>query len=349
MSKFVQVSDLKRIEFGITSKCNAGCPLCARHIANTSTPKSFPYLTQSNLPFSDFEKITNSLGNYTKNINCNFGGTVGDAMVHPDALNFFKLASSIYRKVTCDTNGGVRNKDFWSTLGKLSSQYPIYITFSIDGLKDTNPLYRINTNFDNIIDNAKTFIDAGGKADWKYIVFEHNQHQIDEANTLSKQLGFTKFTTHHSRRFKLPTEKVSYDAYKKKASTVNSLVKQQGFELSPSSVAKETIMPKIDGEIKCKSIEQGYLYVCEMNKLWPCCHFHSETTNAKWYNYWNIVETKYGKNFNSLENTTIEQLLNHEYFTEYLTSSWNDNTIQCYKCPETCTIKGTKFKIEETL
>ena len=38
-------------------------------------------------------------------------------------------------------------------------------------IKDTNP-YRIRTDFDKIMENAKTYINAGGIAEWKYIIFK---------------------------------------------------------------------------------------------------------------------------------------------------------------------------------
>ena len=42
------------------------------------------------------------------------------------------------------------------------------INFSIDGLADTNPTYRVNANWDKVIENVKTFIKAGGPARWDY-------------------------------------------------------------------------------------------------------------------------------------------------------------------------------------
>lgn len=41
--------------------------------------------------------------------------------------------------------------------------------------------------------NAQAFIDAGGYADWDYLIFKHNEHQIDEAIALSKKMGFGNF------------------------------------------------------------------------------------------------------------------------------------------------------------
>jgi hypothetical protein len=51
------------------------------------------------------------------------------------------------------------------------------------------------------MENAQAFIDAGGNARWDYIVFAHNEHQVDEAESLSKKMGFEKFQFKKSARF----------------------------------------------------------------------------------------------------------------------------------------------------
>jgi len=97
-----------------------------------------------------------------------------------------------------NTNGGMRKPEFWAKMGtlfskKLRDHWSWQITFSIDGLADTNHLYRRNVEWDKLVANAKAFIDAGGRAEWDYLIFKHNEHQIDEAKQLSKDMGFYAF------------------------------------------------------------------------------------------------------------------------------------------------------------
>ena len=75
---------------------------------------------------------------------------------------------------------------FWKDLAKIKG---LKVTFNIDGLQDTNHLYRRNVKWDRLIANVEAFISAGGKADWRYLIFKHNEQQIDEAKTLSKNLN----------------------------------------------------------------------------------------------------------------------------------------------------------------
>ena len=44
-------------------------------------------------------------------------------------------------------------------------------------------------------------INAGGKAVWQFIEFEHNYHPTDEAKQVAKNLGFTDFRVKYTARF----------------------------------------------------------------------------------------------------------------------------------------------------
>ena len=118
----------------------------------------------------------------------------------------------------------------------------VAINFAIDGLKDTNHIYRVKTDFDRIIDNAEAFIKAGGNAHWIMIIFDHNQHQIDEANELSKKVGFRSFQTKiSSRGFNLSGKKTHNKI------SVPSDKKYQPSELKHGYIEKP---------VRCKAIYQ---------------------------------------------------------------------------------------------
>ena len=119
-------------------------------------------------------------------------GNFGDIVMNQEAveiIEYFRQHGSNTMRIDISTNGGARNSEFWTRLAQLKVQ----ITFCLDGLEDTHSIYRKNTVYSTVIKNAKTFIDAGGQAIWKFIVFDHNQHQIEEARAVSKQMGFRGF------------------------------------------------------------------------------------------------------------------------------------------------------------
>ena len=51
------------------------------------------------------------------------------------------------------------------------------------------------------MENAEAFISAGGRARWDFIVFKHNQHQVEEAEKLANKMGFKQFRIRKTARF----------------------------------------------------------------------------------------------------------------------------------------------------
>ena len=66
--------------------------------------------------------------------------------------------------------------------------------FGIDGLEDTNHIYRRGVKWERLQDNFREYIKAGGDADWQFIPFSWNKHQLDAARELATKEGFDKFT-----------------------------------------------------------------------------------------------------------------------------------------------------------
>jgi MoaA/NifB/PqqE/SkfB family radical SAM enzyme len=133
-------------------------------------------------------------------------GNYGDPCACKEFVAIYEYVREInpYIGLACNTNGSLRNPAWWSRLGAVMKEEQClgnYCTFSLDGLEDTNHLYRRNTNWKKIMENAKAFIDAGGVAHWDYIVFEHNEHQIDEARQLAIDMGFKNFNIKRTTRW----------------------------------------------------------------------------------------------------------------------------------------------------
>jgi hypothetical protein len=49
--------------------------------------------------------------------------------------------------------------------------------------------------------NVDAFIAAGGNAEWDFLVFRHNEHQVDAARALALGMGFTLFNAKATSRF----------------------------------------------------------------------------------------------------------------------------------------------------
>ena len=134
-------------------------------------------------------------------------GNFGDPCACKEFVDMYEYMREINPNIelACNTNGSLRTQDWWARLGKVITQRPDrtggYCTFSIDGLEDTNHLYRRGTVWKNIMRNAEAFIAAGGEAHWDFIVFEHNEHQVDEARDLAIKMGFKNFNVKRTTRW----------------------------------------------------------------------------------------------------------------------------------------------------
>ena len=210
-------NNVRTLHMETSTVCNAACPMCPR--------ESDPFFDKKNDATSlSLAKVKEIFDNdFIKQLNYMFMcGNYGDPAAAPDCIEIFRHFRSVNNNITLgmNSNGSLRNEKWWSELGSILSKNNDNCYFGIDGLRDTNHIYRVNTNYDKIMKNAKAFIEAGGKAYWKFLVFEHNEHQVEEAKELSKLMGFTGFEpavtirldapnlAHLKNKFKLPKNKV---------------------------------------------------------------------------------------------------------------------------------------------
>jgi MoaA/NifB/PqqE/SkfB family radical SAM enzyme len=181
--------------------CNAACPMCPRE----SDPRFDKKKDAYSLSLEKVKELFDQ--DFIKQLDYMFMcGNYGDPAAAPDCLRIFNHFRDTNDSIILgmNSNGSLRNEKWWGELGSILSRETDNCYFGIDGLRDTNHIYRVNTNYDKIMKNATAFIEAGGKAYWKFLVFEHNEHQIEEARELSKKMGFTGFEPAVSARLDVP-------------------------------------------------------------------------------------------------------------------------------------------------
>ena len=168
--------NVQKLHVEPSSHCNARCPGCPNNLNGYNIDDLFKktHLTA--------ERLSEILSQYPDVRFLLFNGNLGDPMMNPNMLSLVDVAKHVY-ELRINTNGSIGKLDTFERLGSMRN---VGITFSIDGLEDTNHLYRQDVEWDKIMDRVKWFIDAGGKAIWKWVPFRHNKHQLEEAKKLSK-------------------------------------------------------------------------------------------------------------------------------------------------------------------
>lgn len=186
----IDYNKIRRVRIELSTRCNSICPDCPRNLRGVEIldDVSFP-VTQ--LYLDDIKKILPS--DFINQLNIvSIDGNFGDFVTARDALEIVQYIKSCKEtiKIEVSTNASAR-PDIWEPLGSLGQS--VSVSFRLDGLRDTHHLYRQNTDWDLILENAGKFIKAGGHAVWAMIEFDHNQHQVDACRQLSRDLGFHEF------------------------------------------------------------------------------------------------------------------------------------------------------------
>jgi MoaA/NifB/PqqE/SkfB family radical SAM enzyme len=187
--------DLKKINsvhIELSNYCNASCPMCPRFFRNS--PLLRPDLNLSQISIDQFKQFfpKDYLRIFKKFIMC---GTHGDPGMAKDLYEICEYIGSVkYNEVVIHTNGGMKSEDFWFKLGQLFKDKKLWsVIFSIDGLEDTNHLYRRGVDWTKLMNNLTAFIRGGGQVVWEYLIFKHNEHQVEQARQLSIDLGIKEF------------------------------------------------------------------------------------------------------------------------------------------------------------
>jgi MoaA/NifB/PqqE/SkfB family radical SAM enzyme len=188
--------DIQILHLEPTDVCQASCPACSRELDSKFDANKHHHLTvkqiQQSLSFD-------TLCNLKKMYMC---GVYGDPAAGKHTLEIFKWVRDINPNVILGmhSNGSLQNTRWWQKLAYLLNGTKDYVVFSIDGLQDTNHIYRRGVDWTKLINNVKSFIDAGGKAHWDMLVYRHNEHQVDQCQQLAKDLGFSWFRVKVSSR-----------------------------------------------------------------------------------------------------------------------------------------------------
>lgn len=267
----IKLADVKHIQFELTTRCNARCPMCPRNY------RGFPY--NSGYPITEL-KLVDIQKILTPNIiaqldEVNFNGNLGDFGLASEALEIVKyLVEHQAKKISINTNGSMRNANWWKQLALPN----VSIGFALDGLEDTHHLYRQDTNWNTVIEHAGAFIAAGGNAVWRFIPFDHNQHQIIQCRQLSKRLGFSRFEIIDDGRNRGPVfdrnGKFSHRLGQPYPNEIGIPNIQPMLESHVTWFNEHTVQePRdtADCQINCYSNRTQSIYIGADGSVYPCC------------------------------------------------------------------------------
>ena len=337
MFKFNQ---LENIHLEITNRCQASCPMCSRNIHGALEN---PLIKNQDWTITDFKQIltTEVLQQLKGFYLC---GNFGDPIINNDLIDMCGYSRDINPNlyIRIHTNGGARNTDWWKKLAKaLPPEHNVI--FAIDGLADTHSLYRVGTDFNKVLENAKAFINAGGTAEWAFIKFKHNEHQLLAAEALAKEHGFARFTYKDSARFVATEQFPVYDAA---GNTTRYLEPPTGSKIN--LITQDVIDNYKDivdaSEIDCYVTQTKEIYIDAYKKIMPCCFLASIPYNYAAANDATKtirleIEQQYADLINDLGNTnalehTVQSVIDSDAWQTVWNKYWGAEKL--ITCARTC-------------
>lgn len=342
------------LQLEISSNCNLGCPGCVRTQYTSIDQYQDPTvdITIENLlvhthpdikknqflSFDVFKQLLNSSTVQRSVERLEFIGTIDDPLMHPQFLDMIEYTvKNTELVIIIHTNASLRNPVFFMKMARLlgKSTQEHRVCFSIDGLEDTNHLYRRGSNFNKIMDNATAFLkeldrfpDSCVRTIWQYLIFDWNKHQVDTAQQRATDMGFTEFASRNDRAL------LDID-FKHEA--------RLGNRGSNWSNLKARMDARAEDPISCKM--QHMYFINFQGEVWPCCFFNNRKYQNIQQDAHQVLTERfahYGDNWNNLNYYSLDEILKNEFYENDLVASWKScshgsgHQDRVTRCTQTC-------------
>lgn len=291
--------DIKTLILELSNRCQAACPFCSR------LQKTRRYEGHS-ISLQDFRRLPQAMLAGLRQLS--MGGNFGDLCANPETPDIARYVRELNpgALICGDTNGSLQDADWWRRLGQATGERG-FMVFALDGLADTHHIHRKNTDFHQSLSNARAFAEGGGKAVWKFIVFEHNEHQLDEALETARTNGFAKF-------YAIPSRFYNDEMHPPGGVDVtlrNDLLEQSRREAQQQGITAQ-----------CKPFHRGSVYVGADGTVMPCCFAHVQyyTGYRPEFEFMTRLMDKHAEHIN-FKTTDFMDIVNGPFFTEAYTLS----------------------------
>jgi MoaA/NifB/PqqE/SkfB family radical SAM enzyme len=342
------------LDIELTTNCNAKCPQCTRTDTNNNLNKmSWLKLNQvSAKTFKDwFTKPEIS-----KIKQFHFSGTYGDPGMCKDLLLIVEyIINNSMANISINTNGGMRDTDFWFDLGAIG-QRRLTLIFDVDGVnQEMHEFYRRGVKLEKVLENMEAAAMTPVGIEVLTVLFKHNENYVDAIQKMCYDLGARSFDTVEGNNFKdgpiykfnnengdpEHLEQIVKTERKQDATRLSRRVRDHRHEADKK-------------HIKCVAAHSANLKVNSYGQITPCCYVSTalgwatgiRNTKADGY----ITTTgQHGDELNplmldyvnrhedfTLGQTPLETILKDKWFSEKLKQSFKADP--AFACKKVCSI-----------
>lgn len=183
--------------FEVSGKCTLQCPRCPR---TEAVP--VPWINKE-LSLNFFKNLLTEdlLKNEVKRIT--FCGDIGDPIYASEFIEIVEYIKSVNPRIHIFTitNGSYRKAEWWNRFAAASNEYDT-VNFSVDGYDHaSNNLYRVNSNWESIMQGMRIMAQSSVYVNWAAIVFKFNQDHLDTIRQLAKEIGCDGLQLTYSTKF----------------------------------------------------------------------------------------------------------------------------------------------------
>jgi MoaA/NifB/PqqE/SkfB family radical SAM enzyme len=182
----------------ISTYCNAGCPQCHR-----TNPKGLDKQNWLPLMQWNIDTFKNAFPDPDRFKKFDFCGTWGDPVMNKDLMKMIEyiMSNSSTARVGIDTNGSIRDPDWWWKLGIIGGDR-LEVTFAVDGhTQEIHEKYRRKTDLAKVLENMESLSYTYARPRAVTIVFKHNQKYISDISKLVYEHGSKVHVWYPTDRF----------------------------------------------------------------------------------------------------------------------------------------------------
>lgn len=178
-----------QITVDITNRCPLHCPLCATGQGDLQRPHSV-------MPLDDFRSLVRQVAPRAFQV---FLYCWGEPLLVKNIHEYIREARLAGLAVTLSSNLSVRLSN--DAIEALVLSGPARILVSLDGLDaHTYNKYRVGGDFNRVVKNARRIAHTKARLGkthpelvWQFLVFRHNEHQLEQAHKIYRHWGFDAF------------------------------------------------------------------------------------------------------------------------------------------------------------
>ncbi|NTU79346.1 MAG: radical SAM protein [Chloroflexales bacterium] len=168
--------------------CNLRCPLCP-------TGNGLLDRSKGMLKLKDFEVILSKIAPYAVEVSLH---NWGEPLLNKEIFSIIGATSRRGIATNMSSNLSIEKEDLGERLVESGLEYLIV---SLDGVtQDVYERYRVRGEIDLVFHNLRSIVEAKRRLkssrpviEWQYLVFQHNEHQMAEAQRLASEIGVERF------------------------------------------------------------------------------------------------------------------------------------------------------------